>query len=185
MRIDTQQIKTLVAAAVILVVYGLGVWLPRSVSASRLKDRVEQAKATLDAMPTTDAGQLTALSDQVEHLREVANREGKTVPDRTDIASLLRSLGECLSAESASDPSIRTQSITRGSTYSVIPIELTFAGSSATVFGVLERIEDLPRLLRLTRFDVEPQRDGAGRLRASIQLSAFSTEHETMAEVTR
>ncbi|MEX1016465.1 MAG: hypothetical protein WDZ31_06955 [Phycisphaeraceae bacterium] len=91
MLIDSRDLKTLGAAAAVLVVFGVGLWLPAELERRDLRERIGQTEQAL-AGELADVQLLDPLREQVARLHVAVDEAPHYVPPREDLDHLLRRL---------------------------------------------------------------------------------------------
>jgi Tfp pilus assembly protein PilO len=171
--IEKDQWRFLGVIAVLLVLFGVGVWVPATMERSRLMERIQRAEADL-AAGTGETEELRRLTREVADLREVTRRPQRYVPEQDELAEVLKSLTESLAA-----PGVRVSEIVVSDPkdfrdYSVIPVTLSFDGPFLAAFEVLNEIESLSRMVRFDdlSFAMDPRRPSAD-VGVSLKLVTF------------
>lgn len=179
MPVERDQIRTLLLAGGAAALFVAMMWLPHSMKAKQLEERIRQTKAQLEVDRAAGA-HLSVLATNVSDLQSKLDGTLKHIPSEGELAVLLRQIGSELEAQRVVDQETRTQPVVVGSNYSIMPITLQFRGSLASVFGFIRGIESMPRLVRVTRFEVRGDPTAEGRLlMARIELCAFFSPGET------
>lgn len=159
--------------------FALGVWLPESRNLAGYQERILAAQEELSPrglQPTVMNQKLT----EVERLRDKLDSSERYIPRDAELASVLRGLTEAVEAEGVTEQDFQTDEPRRYKHYSVLPVELEFEDTFNASYGVLERVETMPRLVRveslnLRVMDRESSKSGAPRMQASLRLSGFYT----------
>jgi Tfp pilus assembly protein PilO len=173
MRIERDQIKTLAIIGVMAAVFVGGLWLPQRLEEQRLRESIEQAQKQLGFDRAASEG-LAALNQTVLDLRETVDRTRKEVPERDDLADLLRTLTRELESRQISEVEIQNLPVLAGDDYSVMPLTLRFRASAPATFGFVKHIEDMRRLVRVTRVEIAPDPSKPNEPpMARVELCAF------------
>lgn len=177
--IERDQWKFLTVLGVLLLAFGIGIYLPAYYQRSKIHERIDAAKAELGIDPAALAG-LNRYHTRVIALREEVSGAQRYVPQVEEIASVLRGLTQSLDAHDTAQPEVLTGAARRFADYSVVPVSLRFEAPFPAAFGVLDRIESMPRLIRIDELHFQAD---ARRLDApmSVQLE-LSTFFSTGAE---
>lgn len=154
MSIERDQWRTLMVLGVIAGVFTLAFWLPNHLHEGRLYAKLAQADASLSGEGHRPE-KLAGLVRQVADLQAVTHQSQKYVPQSDELAELLRQLSMELQAQRVVGQEIQTSAIIHGDTYSVIPVTLRFEGSFPAVYGFLQRVESMRRMIRITRLEVD------------------------------
>ncbi|MEM1109402.1 MAG: type 4a pilus biogenesis protein PilO [Planctomycetota bacterium] len=160
-----------------VVVFTLGVLLPELRKISEYEERIVLAQEELGPSflePTVMDQKL----NEVEELKEELNTSTRYVPDRPELASVLRSLTEVVESQGISDQRLQVRETKRHKHYAELPLSLEFEDTFSSTFGVLKQIESLPRLVRLEAMNLrvverDPSSASAPRMQASLRLSSF------------
>lgn len=172
-------IGTIVA---ITAAFTLGVWLPESRKLAGYQERITQAQEELGPSFLEPALMGERVSE-VEALKDELNSSARCVPNRAELASVLRSLTEAVESQGATDQSFQTRETKQYKHYSELPLSLEFEDTFAAAYGVLQQIESLPRLVRvdainLRVMDRDDAQQSAPVMQASLRLSSFYTGQE-------
>lgn len=159
--------------------FGLGVWLPESRNIAAYQQRIVTAQEALGPSAFQPA-MVDRQLDEVERLREELHSSERYVPEGPELASVMRSLTQAVEAEGVSGQRFQTMETKTYKHYAVMPVELEFEDSFTSVYGVLERIETMPRLVRVESLNLrlmekDNARTTAPRMQASLRLSGFHT----------
>ena len=173
MRIEKDQIWTLGTAVVLLAAFIAGVLAPLHAKRVTYQQRIDQARKTLDSELAQTKG-LAKLNSDVASLRQVINGAQQYVPQQDELADMLRGLSEALDAYGVSEREVKTQTTLHYAKYSVIPISVKYRASFPAVFGVLRRIEQMQRLIRVDQLQVRNESDDPLEpLDIELSLSTF------------
>lgn len=178
MPVSREEVRFLAVLGLIVGAFGVGLWLPAHRERAKLQTRIDQARQQLEAQ-RANADEVARLHQQVVQLSQAVSRQPHQVPEQEDLDQVLRHLTRALQSSNVREPDLTTRDTRHFAHYSIIPIEVEFQGSFRDAFGVLERIESMPRLIRVDRLELEGQeRNTAGPLSVSLQLSAFVAREE-------
>lgn len=161
------------------VAFGLGVWLPESRNLASYQERIVAAQEALGPSAFQPA-MVDKKLNEVEKLRNELESAERYVPHGPELASVMRSLTQAVEAEGVGGQHFKTMETASYKHYTVMPVELEFEDSFAAAYGVLERIETMPRLVRveslnLRLLDEDNAKTTAPRMQASMRLSGFHT----------
>lgn len=160
-------------AAGLFALSGLGVALPALLTGGEVE---QETHSLLDEIAAIEARSLSteALAVELAESRARFSAEHKLVPDKPDVAGLIRQLG----GDSHEDEQTQRQTLTTGQVQQednikLLPVILETRGVFPDAFELVHRIEQLDRLTRLRRVTVT--RDSSDRqvIRTTIQLDAF------------
>lgn len=175
MRLESDQIKTAVVIGVLVLGFGLGLWLPQNRAKARLQDRIDKARKELTLEPV-GVRELGDLATEVHHLETAVNGSQQVVPESGELADLLRSLSHRLEAEKTVQQEVQTQPIIHAAEYSVIPIKLNFGGTFAGTYDFVRHIEAMRRLVRIDVLELRGDpASPTDPLSVHVELSAFFT----------
>ena len=176
MLIEKDQTRAMIILGVMTGVFALGFWLPNRLLENRLQAELTEVQETL-AVDRHDPEKLAVMVRQVSDLKALTQQSQKYVPQSDELADLLRQLSIELERQSVSGQEIQTGKIIHGQEYSVVPITLRFKGSFPAVFGFLQRIESMQRMIRVTKLDFDGDSERVNEpLRVRIELYTFFTE---------
>ena len=179
--IDKDQLKTGAIILPVLLVLGGAIWLPASWERDRLQARQAAAQATL-AQEGRHAESLPQLYRQVNELQERAATLKQRVPEKDELAEVLRGVTEALQLYDVEERQVEAGTPQPYRDYTVAPIELEFDGTFLTAYGVMRHIESLPRLVRIDSVELKPlsekPAEGEARdmLKVRMELSTFFTD---------
>lgn len=171
--IERDQWKFVAVLSVLLMGFGIGIYLPAHYQRAKIQKRIDIAKAELGLDPAA-AANMSRYHTRVVALREEVSGAQRYVPRVEEIASVLRGLTRSLDAYEASQPEVLTREAREYADYSVVPVSLRFDGSFPAAFGVLDRIESMPRLIRIDElhFQADPKHLDAP-MSVRLELSTF------------
>jgi len=179
MRIEKDQIRTLMILGAMAVIFGLVMWLPLHLKTTQLKERIAKAEKQLGMDRASTAG-LGKLANEVIRLEQVVSGAQKHVPRQADLAPFLRDLSTELNALEVTEREVETLPIAEGAHYSIVPVNLQFHSDFPEAYQFLKRIESKRRLIRVNRLEIDGRRDGPAQQHAvRIELATFfSRPHE-------
>lgn len=123
----------------------------------RLGARCEAARTEL-LLVGDRPKELARQGEELNKVKQFVRKHVKPIPKDSDVAGLVRSLSELMDSEGISRREIATGVEARGESARTLPLTLKMRGSFASVCAVIDRIESLPRMVRLRR--VELRLDG-------------------------
>ena len=148
MRLERDETRTLLILAVLAGVFVLGMWLPLRLASARVNERIDAANASLGA--NKDAvGDLGRLADEVATLQQIVDGTKKHVPQTHEEADLLQRLSGAMTRQRLHVDEMLGQSRDIGEDYGVISVSLRFQGSFASVYGFIQELETMRRLVRI------------------------------------
>ena len=173
MRIDRSEVRALVLGLLVAGAMIAGLWWPTHARRRALTAQIEQADSVLRDSGAKDVG-LSALAQKVELLKTSADAAQQRVPTQLGLGDLLRQLSLQADAQQVTSLEVSTKSIIAGPDYSIIPLTVQFHGLFPSVFGFLQAVEQMPRLVRVNRVDLHgvPSKPG-DPLAVTIELYTF------------
>lgn len=178
MRVEKDQINTMIAIAVLCIAYVLAIWMPQ-------RGRIAEARERLDAAETAlssgQAGQISLqqMSADLRELRQSIQNSTKRIPDQSDLPALLRELSGEMEDLHVTDRTIQTQAMEKGDDYIIIPIRLTFRGSFASIYAFLQRLESMDRLVHVGKLELGGNSEGQDRtVSVRMDMAAFFLPEE-------
>ena len=181
MRIDSDQKVTLFILAALGAVFVLALWLPRQAQINELNERIEKHQRQV-GYDRRDAAGLTDLAGNVRDLKLAVDTSKNYVPDRSELANLLRQLSAEMVRQELTDRVVQTEAVELGADYNVIPLRLTFRGSYDGAFRFIQYAESMRRLIRINRLAItgRPTRPNEP-VSVEIELCTFSAPMEVPA----
>ena len=150
-----------------------GVWYPYHRVRGDMLRRIDAARQELGLSPD-GSDDWTTLPTHVAMLREQTRGAQKYVPEEDEISEVLRGLTTSLDAHGVRRPEVTTRKIKHYADYSVIPVNVQFSAPFPDTFGVLKRLEALPRLIRIDSLEMESDtRRRRAPLTVGLELSTF------------
>lgn len=179
MRMDKEQLRTLIVVLVIALGFALGVWWPQHVKRIQLSAEISRARQELrsDAAAHQDMRQWYS---QIMNLREQLNHFPTRNPGEGQLASVLRRLSDALHTAGVDDQEVTTGEVNSAEGLTAIPIQIRFRGSFPAAYRVLQQIESMDALLRVDDLQIHRPTDGreSHKLRVQLKLSTFfSADH--------
>lgn len=182
MQISRGDFKTLAVLAAVFAVFAVGLWLPASFERSKIQDRITAARDELNNQKYS-AQDLANLNRNVLDLRASVRGTQRYIPEEDELDELLRSLAESLQSFDVRQQEVETSRMEHHADYTVVPVAVRFEGSFPTTFGIISQIESMPRLLRIERMELQPQRqDRANQpLLVTLEINTFFAETKAAA----
>lgn len=173
MRIDRGQVVILLVLGGLMAVFVALFGRPHFQAASDIRVKIRQLEQQLqDILPASGAEE-EATESRPEADLTTAEID-IAVPFNSELGALLEKLSGDVAAESVVVRQLEAKSVVEGSDFNRIPITLRFEGSFEALFGLLQRIETTPRIIRVDELDIRggsPEFDLP--LVVDIQLSTF------------
>lgn len=184
MHLEKDQWLTVGAIAGLLAAFAGGVWWPQSGQRAQYEARAAAAEAEL-GIGSVDPKAMAAWHEQVEDLRTTLASAKGHVPSRDDMSEVLTGLTRSMTAFGVTGPQVQVREAQAGPNYHTIPFMLEFEGTFPAAYGVVKRIEAMPRLIRIDELELQPVTEtdatpGAVRqLEARLRLSTFYSTTST------
>jgi Tfp pilus assembly protein PilO len=178
MRVERDVMITASVIATLVLVAALALWMPTTRERTRLLADIQAAQVVLQQNVKIDA-ELAEHRSFVSDLKDELNMEHRRVPHGVNLGDLLRRVSTEVRAQSVTEQETQTLPIVHGEHYSAIPVVLKFNGSFPAAYGMVESIETMPRLVRVTglNIDGDPLRPNEP-LRVRIEMAAIFTREE-------
>lgn len=173
--------KSLLGGWIVVVGIGLAFLGPLAARCMDLNSSVKTLRAEL-AKPVDGPEVVERLANDLKMLREFGQGRMTPIPEQSDVAGLMSMLSEMLT-----DLGLEKRDITMRSPKSYgdppeassLPVTVVLHGSFVDVCRAVERVESMPRLVRVERFRAvadekqmgTPSRDGL--VRSDLSIEAF------------
>ena len=140
--------------------------------------RVEAEVAQLQHRLETGRTEMNLLVEAQARLDDLADRfesELKPLPDRADLHLLMKALSEGISELGLSEKETKVGPESAAGTKYTLELTIETSGDFQQLFGLVDHIESLPRLLRIREIKLSSLEEKAstGMVRAMIKLDAF------------
>ena len=173
MQIDRHQMRTGLIVLGMTVAFVAAVWWPHVRQSAGLNGQIAALDSELahKRQQVENAVHLQEELDQLEH--ELAGNN-KQISPRQDVAGLLRQINGQIAQEELGDQNLTThpqKSVNRD--YTILPIELRFAGDSVSAFRFVRRVEQMPRLVQLRHLDMRADVERSSRVEVTMGIDAF------------
>ena len=179
MRLERDQRRTLAILGVVAGLFVGVLWMPHKFQERRLRSQIEDAQVQLGFQgPAVGLGNLAR---EVARLKTEASASNKYVPPETELAQLLKEVSSHLAKEQVTDHETQTQAISVGADYSMMPVNMRFQGSFPATFGFLRNLEEMDRLVRVTRIKLHGEASKPmDPLEVSVELCTFFAPSEVL-----
>lgn len=127
---------------------------PSLAARSALNSEIAQLEAEL-AAPGDGPEIVLKLSNDLESLRNFGAGRMTPIPAESDIAGLMSSLSDSLSALGLDERDITTRPPKQGPDATSLPVTITLTGPFLKVYDAVSAIEGLPRLVRVERMRLQ------------------------------
>ena len=175
MRLTKDNWIVLGVLAVVTVAYFLVVYRAQSSSLAEVRASTAQTKRDLE-QSVSKAAQVPPMLRQIEAMKQRYNKDwDRRLPQRQELAGFLREISQHLSEEQLSNGTIKPGDPTRGPLYHRLPISMTFEGTFLSLARFVKRVDEMTRLTRIDRFEIEPGQ-GDGGLSMEVGMNIYFTE---------
>lgn len=181
MSIERNQWIVASVIAGLVLVFIFAVWVPESRKLARYQERIEAAELALGPNFNQPAVLATRMQE-VEELQARMDSSDRYIAADPDLAELVRSLTEAAKANQVRDQEFSIKTNRDYKQYSEIPVELETRGSFDAVYGLIEAIEMMPRVVRIDGLSLRTVGRGSQRVQpemeATFRMSGFFTERQ-------
>jgi len=148
------------------------VWWPNHRAVGDLQQQIKQAQVQINTIESASPD-LSKLAQRVSDIRAKLDQANRVIPAADEQADLLRQLSEHIKSLDLTEPTITTRSTVSGSQYATLPIQVSFEGSSVAALQFINRVEHMPRLVRVKRMKLELDRNPQALVMADFDLESF------------
>lgn len=180
MPIERTQARLWLVILGLTVLFAAGSFWPQYRQQQQLQARIGVAQARLQA-DRAGVGDMPALVKEIGGIERELQANPRQVPADNDVAELLRQLCNLMNDHHLTDQQVVTQPIQHGKDYSLMPLRLEFKGRFSEVYRFLQKIESLPRMVRVSRVALgRDATEAQAPVTGSLDLSAvFAPPRET------
>lgn len=152
--------------------------LPHARQRQQLVGDVLRLRTELNA-PDQAPELIREIEASLEVLEEFRAGRVTKIPEESDVAGLMQSISRTLSELRLDQRDITTNRPKALEYASSLPVSVTLTGSFPRIFRALEKIETLPRLIRVDRLKISAPTSGngsidrTGEVRAEMSVSTF------------
>ncbi len=172
MRIDQDQLRTLLVIVALAAIFAGAGWLPQHNKRGAIIQRITAAQTAI-ASDEPQSQSLDRLHGEISLLNASLLGTQDRIPSQNEVGSLLRDLSQAMTRQGLDDQQVVAHSVHPGQEFNVVPLTLQFKGGFAGIFGLLREVEAMPRLVRLTRVELTSDPGKGGEVRASVELCTF------------
>ncbi len=172
MRASKSQVRLASIIAIAVAVYAALAWWPLMRDIQRTRQQIATGEKELGITRGRTDG-LAQLAHRVDQLRARSAMNNKDIPASAEVAGVLRQLSLEIEAASLTGQGISTRESQKRDEVIELPVELSFAGPSTAVFGFVERIENMPRLIQVDSMQIQRNADKGGTVDAAVRLRTF------------
>jgi len=151
-----------IIAGLVIAGVGTGLIAPRWAAIRAVRAEISKLEADLGIQRGRTDG-LSALAMRVETLRERVESHNKVVPERVELAQLLRELNRRIEAEDLTSQGISTGRMEAGVETTALPLELTLSGDGPAIFRFIDRVESMPRVIQIDFLELKRDFNARGR----------------------
>lgn len=170
-----EQLVTAVATVGVVLLFVLGVHLPRQRALRDLRQQIQAQQQQLE-QAQKHSSLLLPLTRQVEQLRQAAAGFHARLPGDGQVGPFLKQVAEQLRQAQLTSLEMRPGSPLDGKRYVELPIRIGFEGSFVGIFAFLAQLENLDRVKRVVDLNLEGQVAPNQGVRADMTLSIYCTK---------
>ena len=161
---------------VLIGLVGMLVTRPASIQLVVIGEQIARQRRELQIAQTRLAA-LPMVESQTEQLRGRIETFNKRLPSHQELPQLIGDVTQISRRVSLGKLSWRPEpALRRTGQFTELPLEFTFQGDFLNVFSFLSQLQDLPRLTRLRKLDVQA-RDGAdGQVDVQLTMNIYFSE---------
>lgn len=166
--------STLFAAAIVLAVVGF-ISLVTGPQFRRIAAVKAQTRAERFELATGETSQeaLAALRKQVDALEAESRRCATAVGGEEALGAFLQEIGRAAERQRLAPDLIQPGRPTRDEKLVMLPVTLKVRGMFTDIFGLIQAIEQLPRLTRFDRVSIQTDPERATTVIAEISLRVY------------
>jgi len=178
MSIDRQDLKHIGLITAVGVLLCAGVWFGLRQMHDSLDQRSVELRERLGL--SQGASSLERLQKKVALLEIDYDQRTSYVPSQPDTGAVHAAVSEALTGIAISGQAISAEAPLEYQKYGVVPVEVSFQGRFTDIQTFLKRIENANRLIGIKRFEVESSPRDEGLLRATVELTAYYADHQSV-----
>jgi len=148
MRVDKSQMRFGLIVAGLVVAYAAGLWWPQANAIKKFNGQIAEAEQQLGMTKGRTDG-LAELATEVDDLRRMVETNNKEIPEHAELATVLRDISLQIESTNLAGQGISTKPTIEKPDYVALPVDLTFSGSSVSVFRFIDRVESMRRLTQV------------------------------------
>ena len=166
------QLVTGVLAVALLAAFMATLFVPQHRKVRRLRAHVAALRNETQRRAVEVAG-LNALQKQVLEAEAALADYARNIPPRAGLGDFLEQVGELAARQDVLDPDVVPLASTAGPQIEVLPIEMGFSGTFASVYGFVRGVESLPRPARVARLEIARAGYDADVLEANVTVQIY------------
>ncbi|MEL6329627.1 MAG: type 4a pilus biogenesis protein PilO [Planctomycetota bacterium] len=156
------------------------VFKPQRASIERAKGEISAKRAELERLREE-----TAKNEDLERanvaIERRVDRIEERLPNRRELDDVVRRVSTLAVAAGLNPPEVKTRRTLAAADYREQPLEFTTSGNFEEFAGFLLQLEALPRLTRITDFELKRERDDGRDLSITFTLSVYFQESGAVA----
>jgi Tfp pilus assembly protein PilO len=155
---------------------GLLLTRPASIRLAAIGERIAAQQKELQTAQTRLAG-MPVVESQTEQLRRSVEYFDKRMPRHEDLPQIIGDVTQISQRTSLGKLAWRPEvALRRTEQFTELPLEFSFQGDFLNVFSFLSQLQDIPRLTRLRKLDIQA-RDGAdGQVDVQLTMNIYFSE---------
>ncbi len=162
---------------VVIVLGGVGLWLPAWLNIKDMHGQIAKAEEQLGiARGRTDG--LAQLAREVEQLRSQVATNNRIIPAQAELANVLRQLSVQLDEHGLTGKGMSTGEARPVADCQGLPVSLTVTGRGQDVLKFVQSVESLPRMIQVESLAMGTGKDQDGRVEADLELTTFFSSSE-------
>lgn len=169
---ERKQLVALLAAGVMLAVFALLVFVPKSQKLSKLRETLKETQAQLAEM-SQRASEAPLVAADLEKLTPAYQQNLRRLPRENSTAEFLREVSAVLAEEETSRRELIPGAARPQTGYLELPISISFDSTFSGAYRALSRIEKLDRLSRVESVKMAAAADNSGLVRVELKLVVF------------
>jgi len=156
----------------VLLVVGVGLWLPTWLSIKDLRVDIAKAEERLGiARGRTDG--LAKLAREVDQLRTQVSTNSRIIPEQAELANVLRKLSVQLDHHGLTGKGMSTGEPKPIEDCLGLPVGMTVVGAGRDVLAFIEAVERMPRMIQVDAFELDSGEKHNGQVEARVELTTF------------
>ena len=150
--------------------------MPASNRLTELRKQVSAAHTELQGNRAR-AGNLPVAERETQQLRSRVERFDKKLPKNADLAAFINDVTQMSQSAALRKLTWRPDSVAKKTDqFARLPIQFSFEGDFSGVFDFLREIEDMPRLTRVRKLDMQSHDAKGTQMQVQLSLDIYYTE---------
>jgi Tfp pilus assembly protein PilO len=160
----------------LIALVGLLLIHPASARLAAIGERIELQRRELQTAETRLAG-LPSVELQTEQLRQRVEYFDRQMPRHRDLPQLIGDVTKISRSVSLGKLAWRPEATQRRTEqFTELPLDFTFQGNFLNVFSFLSHVEDMPRLTRLQKLDLQAKDGTDGQVDVQLTMNIYFSE---------